>query len=191
MGKMNDISGQADPRELHPPLFVGRLARLITGLLCGLVVFQVLEDLRGMLAIHPDLQLDLSLWLAIAIGIYEIPEVINIGFSTNWRSWNIRIAVLALLLLISIVSLFSTGSPIGLPLALAVYAFLLYTFGHLGISFLLSTLLATPGCEMRAIPQLWSLITGKEAKAQYCPGFLTPLDRWEYSRTRPGNNQAN
>jgi hypothetical protein len=191
MGKMNDISPQADPRELHPPLLVGRLVRLITGLLCGLVVFQVLKDLQGMLAIHPDVQLDLSLWLAIAIGVYEIPDVMNIGFSTNWRPRNIRIAVLALLLLTSTVSLLSTGSLIGLPLALAAYAFLLYTFSHLGISFLMSALLATPGCEMRAMPQLWSLIVGKDTKVQYCPGFLTPLDRWEYSKSNPGKGQAN
>jgi hypothetical protein len=56
------------------------------------------------------------------IGIYEIPDVINIGFSTKWQPRNIRIAILALLLLTSTVSLLSTGSRIGLPLTLAVYA---------------------------------------------------------------------
>ena len=117
--------------------------------------------------------------------------MITIGFSTNLRPRNIRIAVSALLLLASIVSRLLTGSLIGLPLALAAYAFLFYTFGHLGISFLPSALLATPGCEMRAIPQLWSLIAGKDAKVQYCPGFLTPLDRWEYSKSHPGKGQAN
>jgi hypothetical protein len=187
---MNDNSPQADPSRLHPPRLVGRLVRLFTGLLCGLVVWQVLNDLWGMLATHPDVQLDTSLWLAIAIGIYEIPEVINIGFSTNWRPLYIRSLVLALLLLTAAVSLVSTGSLIGFPLALAAYIFLLYTYGHLGISFLMAALLATPGCEMRAIPQLWSLIAGKDAKVQYCPGFLTPLDRWEYSRSHPGKHQA-
>lgn len=188
---MNDRSPQAEPRGLHPPLLVGRLVRLITGLLCGLVVWQVFIDLWAILATHPDVYLDTSLWLAIAIGIYEIPVVINIGFSTNWQPRYIRSAVVVLLLLTAIVSLFLTGSLIGLPLALAVYTFLIYTFGHLGISFLMAAILATPGCEMRAIPQLWNSIAGKDAKVQYCPGFLTPLDRWEYSRSHPGNNQAN
>jgi hypothetical protein len=153
-----------------------------------MVVWQVFIDLWAMLATHPNMQLDGGLWLAIAIGIYEIPVVVNIGFSTNWRPRYIRSTVVVLLLLTAIVSMFLTGSLIGSPLALAIYAFLLYTYGHLGVSFLLATLLATPGCEMRAIPQLWGLIAGKEAKAQYCPGFLTPLDRWEYSRSHSGNN---
>jgi len=42
--------------------------------------------------------------------------------------------------------------------------------------------LATPGCEMRAIPHLLSLVTGQEAKEHYCPvGPLHRIDKWEAS----------
>jgi hypothetical protein len=183
---MGKISRSTEPMGLQPPQLVGRLVRLITGLLCGLVVLLVFKDLWSMLATHPVVKLDTSLWLAIAIALYAIPDVINVGFSKTWQPLYIRSGAAVLLLLAAAAALILTGSAIGLPLTLAVYAFLLYTFTHLGISFLMAALLATPGCEMRAIPQLWGMITGKAVKVHYCPGFLTPLDRWEYSRSHRG-----
>lgn len=59
---------------------------------------------------------------------------------------------------------------------------LLYTFGHLGISFILAAALATPGCEMRAPWHLWTLMSGRRTQEHYCPGVLTPIDRWEARR---------
>ena len=58
----------------------------------------------------------------------------------------------------------------------------MYAFGHLSLSFLLSTAIATPGCEMRAIPHLWTLVTGRATKEHYCPGALDSIDRWETRR---------
>ena len=58
----------------------------------------------------------------------------------------------------------------------------LYVFGHLGLSFLLSAVIATPGCEMRAIPHLWTLLTGRATREHHCPGFLDSLDAWELKR---------
>ena len=52
-----------------------------------------------------------------------------------------------------------------------------------GISFVLSAALATPGCEMRAIPHLWTIVTGRATKEHYCPGFLDGLDKWELGRS--------
>lgn len=41
-----------------------------------------------------------------------------------------------------------------------------------GVSFLLASVLGTPGCEMRAIPHLAVLLTGRETREHFCPGFL-------------------
>ena len=44
----------------------------------------------------------------------------------------------------------------------------------------------TPGCEMRALPHLWMLATGRETAEHFCPtGFLDSLDRWEAGRRGP------
>ncbi|WP_223668512.1 hypothetical protein [Kangiella shandongensis] len=56
---------------------------------------------------------------------------------------------------------------------------LLYVFVHLGISFILAALIATPGCEMRAIPHAYSLLTGRQYREHFCPGFLDRVDKWE------------
>ena len=63
-----------------------------------------------------------------------------------------------------------------------VWLTVFYVFGHLGLSFLLSAVIATPGCEMRAIPHLWTLVTGRATREHYCPGFLDRVDAWELQR---------
>ena len=68
------------------------------------------------------------------------------------------------------------------PLGALVYGMTVYTFTHLGISYVLATLLRTPGCEMRAIPDLLGRLTGRTAAEHHCPGFITPLDNWEARR---------
>ena len=32
---------------------------------------------------------------------------------------------------------------------------------------------------MRAIPHLWTVLTGKATKEHYCPGPLDRIDKWE------------
>ena len=51
----------------------------------------------------------------------------------------------------------------------------------LGISVVLSALIATPACEMRSIPHLRTLTTGRATK-EHCPGALDRIDRWEANR---------
>ena len=50
----------------------------------------------------------------------------------------------------------------------------------MGISNVLSVVKATPGCEMRAIPQLAAILFKRDVtEAAICPGMWTPLDQWE------------
>jgi hypothetical protein len=55
---------------------------------------------------------------------------------------------------------------------------------NLGISFLLAATLATPGCEMRAIPEFIGKITHRESKEHLCPiSILSGIDQWEKRRS--------
>ena len=74
------------------------------------------------------------------------------------------------------------GQVWGPPLGALAYAMTVYTFGHLGVSFVLAAFLATPGCEMRAMPDLLGRLTGRMAQEHHCPAFIQPLDNWETRR---------
>lgn len=54
-----------------------------------------------------------------------------------------------------------------------------YVYGHLGVSFVISSIIKTPGCEMRALPHLWGILSGKESKEHQCPAFIRTIDEWE------------
>ena len=73
----------------------------------------------------------------------------------------------------------------GPALTIAATGLVLYHFVHMGTSLILATALATPGCEMRSIPQLAGILRGTESKEHYCPGFFDALDKWEYERGAP------
>ena len=65
----------------------------------------------------------------------------------------------------------------------ALWAWLVYFFAHLGVSFILSAIIATPGCEMRAIPHLFGKISGRAVAEHHCPAsFITGIDAWESKR---------
>jgi hypothetical protein len=56
-----------------------------------------------------------------------------------------------------------------------------FSYGHLGIAYVLVGVLASPGCEMRSIPYLWALLTSKESPEHACQGLVdvSKIDEWE------------
>lgn len=69
------------------------------------------------------------------------------------------------------------------------FAFLLTPYViNRGFSFVLSALIGTPGCEMRSIPHLWTLVTGRETQEHYCPGIIDTVDRWEAAGSSTGRS---
>lgn len=170
----------AEPGTLRPPGPVGRAVRLVFGVLILLTVVSLLPNVeaalrRTALPSHP------SWWIGVAIGLWVFPYVVNIGFTVSWRWWP-RVLV-ATALGLSIVAPYALTGATWSPVAGALFlTFFFYTYGHLGISFLLASLIATPGCEMRAIPHLWSLLSRRATKEHNCPGVLDPIDRWETRR---------
>ena len=78
-----------------------------------------------------------------------------------------------------------TGSMETEFLARAIWGWELYLFFHLGAAFIIAALIGTPGCEMRALHDLYSRVSGIPTKEHYCPvGPLHPIDQWESSRDK-------
>jgi hypothetical protein len=167
----------AEPGTLTPPGPIGRVVRFILAAFCLDVALMIATQPSAFVTGHA-LRAP-SLWVAILIGLWVFPDVVSLGFGKPWKRSRLLMGVAALAGVASLVGWAAYGSAVGPPLGVVAGIWLIYTFGHLGISFLLATFLATPGCEMRSIPQLWALVSGAKAKEHYCPGVLTPVDRWE------------
>jgi hypothetical protein len=119
--------------------------------------------------------------IGIAFTLWLVPDVVNIGWGTNWKAWP-RYAAAGILIVWVIGGGLLGGSWWSPGLGRFAWLLCLYTFGHLGLSFVLAAAIATPGCEMRAIPHLWTLVTGRATKEHFCPAFLARLDAWESKR---------
>ncbi len=168
------------PGTLLRPGIIGRTARLLFAAVCLYTFWFVLINGDAFLGSTPAALTQAV--VAIAVAFWLFPYVLNIGFTKDWRR-KPQVATVLLLLAASAASWISYGGILGPPLGLVVFVWLIYVFGHLGVSFALASMLATPGCEMRAIPHLWSLVTGRETKEHYCPvGPLHRIDQWEDGR---------
>lgn len=170
------------PGSLPEPGPVGRIVRLLFGLLCLWYVSELLRAFESLIA--SDGSVLPLVWNGILPGLFLISYVINIGFS---RSWGKRPAVVsaALLAVSALGSYLSSGTAETELFARVVWVWEVYLFAHLGLSFVLAAVIGTPGCEMRALHDLYSRITGYPTKQHYCPiGPLHSIDQWEARRTR-------
>jgi hypothetical protein len=166
-----------EPGSLPRPGPLGRLLRLTLGSLCSWYVFQLIAvsgELMG-----GDGHIKSIVWNGVLIGLFLISYVINIGFSRAWKKWPALFSG-AFFLALAIIGYLTQGSIETNLLARGVWAWEIYLFSHLGLAFIISSLLASPGCEMRAFHYLYSLLTGKPTQEHYCPvGPLHSIDQWE------------
>ena len=168
-----------EPGTLRRPGIIGRAARLLLAAVCLYTFWSVLEHGGAFLVSTPTALTKAA--VAIAIAFWLFPYVVNIGFSKDWRR-RPQVAIVLLLLAAAAASRVSYGAIFGPPVGLVMFVWLIYVFGHLGVSFALASVLATPGCEMRAIPHLWTVVTGRMTQEHYCPGALDRVDKWEAGR---------
>ncbi len=171
-----------DPGSLPRPGPIGRLVRLAFGLICIWYVFLLIgiscELMSGDGRIRP------VVWNGVLIGLFLISYVINIGFSRAWKKWPALIGG-GIFLVIAGIGYLTKGTIETELLARAVWGWEVYRFSHLGGAFVISTLIGTPGCEMRAFHDLYSRLTGIPTKEHYCPvGPLHPIDQWEAGRSQ-------
>ncbi len=172
-----------EPGSLPRPGPIGRTVRLALGLLCAWYV-------QGLLVVSNQLITDSGhitavIWNGAAVGLFLISYVINIGFSRAWKKWPAFFSA-GLFLAIASYGYLTTGSAETPILGRTAWAWTVYLYAHLGASFIISGLIGTPGCEMRAFHDLYSRLTGNPTKEHYCPvGPLHPIDQWEAGRN-PG-----
>ncbi len=174
-----------EPGALVRPGPVGRLVRLLFGVLCLSFLWLVLQTggdsltmtLSRFIGLPAGAMIGLSIGAIYALRLFNY--VVNIGFSRDWRRRPLG-AVVILFALAGLAGWMQSGLFWGPILGGVVLAWLLYIYAHLGLSFVLAAVLSTPGCEMRAIHHLWTLVTGRPTKEHYCPlGPLHRIDQWE------------
>lgn len=168
------------PGTIARPGPVGRLARLAFGAMCVFYVVGLIDVQHSMLNTAGHIRG--VIWNGILPGLFLVSYVVNIGYSRGWKKWPAIVSGGALLL-VAAYGFHAQGMLETEMLAQAIWVWELYIFAHLGLSFLLSALLGTPGCEMRAMHDLWAKLTGNQAREHLCPvGPLCSIDRWESGR---------
>lgn len=171
------------PGTLLRPRLIGRVVRLVLGLYLVYSVYLVFAY------IGPTRFSDVNVLIWLAVTIWLTPYVVNIGWGRHWGMWP-RLALLGLWAAAVLLNLTLEGALLG-PVSWPVIKWTsLYVMGHLGLSFVLAAVIATPGCEMRAIPHLVGLVSQRPSAEHYCPGFLDRLDRWERVRSSRQSNDV-
>ena len=178
-----------DPGSLIRPGPIGRLVRLVMGIGCFIEVYQIVQNGWSIIASplswfvrfneQGGISIQLESIVASLAALFILNYVVNIGLGKSWGRRPSYVCIASMLVPAATSWLF-VGSPDHLIVGLAIWAWLTYFYGHLGISLLLSAAIATPGCEMRAIPELYGRLTGEASAEHHCPAALiTKLDGWE------------
>lgn len=156
------------------PGLIGRGVRLLLGM--GLITTLLLTSPAELA--DPDG----LFWILVAYTIWGCAHLVNIGLQRGDGN-RLRAGFLTLV-----------GVSLGLDLALyrrlwappgawTLYVGVVAVIGAQSISYVLAAILATPGCEWRALPHLISRLHGGPLKHAYpCPLGLHRLDEWEYRR---------
>ena len=161
---------------------VGRLLRLAYGVLCLWYVSILIQVLPYLMTAGGHVRP--AVWNGVFPGLFLISYIVNIGYSRAWKKWPAIVSA-AVFAVIAITGYVLAETPETSALAHAIWGWEMYLFLHLGIAFVLAAVIGTPGCEMRALHDLYSRITGIPTKEHYCPvGPLHPIDQWEARRAR-------
>ena len=168
--------------SLPRPGLIGRLVRLVFGSLCAWYVFVLIQVAGHFMS--ADGHIRAVIWNGVLAGLFLVSYVINIGFSRAWKKWPAIVSG-GIFAAIAGFGYLTNGSVESDLLARVLWGWELYLFSHLGAAFIISGLIGTPGCEMRAFHDLFSRITGIPTKEHHCPvGPLQPIDQWEASRSQ-------
>lgn len=170
-----------DPGTLPKPGLVGRVARLVLGLMCAAYVMNLIDVSASLLT--ADGHIRAFVWNGLLPGLFLVSYVVNIGFSQALGKSPAIVSAIALVM-IGGAGYLLHGTVENETLARTIWVWEVYVFSHLGLAFLLAGVLGTPGCEMRAFHDLYSRLTGKPTQEHYCPvGPLNAIDQWEARRS--------
>lgn len=175
---LDDVFRFEKEGSLPSPGPIGRLVRLAL----GVVIAKFIYDWLIIIDSSDYTQPFILLWIAFSVAL--VPYVVNIGFGVNFGA-KPRYVLLGAWAVAALMGLMAEGILRSETLWRVIEVSQVYIYGHLGLSFLLSAILSTPGCEMRAIPHLLGKVSGIGSREHYCPGFIDNVDRWERNR-QPG-----
>ena len=177
--RQSDPLQLVEPGTLAPPGPIGRSVRLLIGAACLYALYQLVIYRTSIISL-PVSHLD-NILLMLIVPFFIINPVVNIGFSLSWGRWPGYASAIALAL-IAVASRVMTGSFDNAIIGASLWVWLVYFYTHAGVSFTLAGLSATPGCEMRSLPDLIGKVTGRPAQEHHCPAFIGKLDEWELAR---------
>ena len=178
--KQSDALQLVDAGSLSRPGPISRIVRLALGIGCLYALFQLILYRESIIATPVAVLPNMAI-LVLAV-LFIVNYVVNIGFG---QSWGRRPSYLFLGggLILAASSSVAFGSPNHPLLGVWLWLWLVYFYAHLGISFVLSAAIATPGCEMRAMPKLIGRASGRSVQEHHCPAaFITKIDEWEHKR---------
>ena len=173
------------PPAVENPGILGRLFRIGIGALQLWFISQALPSFDLYVNSQPS-----SFWvpyfIAIAIALAVLPDVVNLGFRVNWGR-KLRLTYFAIIAGAIVFDLIAYGGIWGPPLGLLLFIVGVYVHTHLGIAHVLAGIIGTPGCEMRSYAHLSTILLKKDPiEAAICPGMWTPFDKWE-AGLKPNN----
>ncbi len=166
---------------LQRPGPLGRFVRLALGALCLYALWAIVQQTDSIVT-HPySRALD---WAPFAVGpLCVFNYVVNIGFGRHWGQAPLMTS-LAILLAVAGVTFVTTGDANSPVLGASLMLWLTYFYAHLGASFVVAAIIATPGCEMRAIPELIGRARGLQGAEHACPvALIAQIDAWERQRS--------
>jgi len=179
--KQSDPLELVQPGSLNRPGLLGRLVRLVLGLACCYGLYQLILYRESI--VETPVSVLPNMAVLVLVALFIINYVVNIGFSRSWGRWPSYISIIVAVVLAAL-GWIQFGTPDHPVLGVALWLWLVYFYTHLGVSFLLAAIIATPGCEMRSIPEIIGRATGRAAAEHHCPAaFIAWIDAWERRRS--------
>ena len=172
---------------LAPAGIIGRIGKFSMGAAQLLGVYSLAGGY--MLVTRETPTVGLSFWIFAGLAFALVSWTVNLAYRRSWGAKPFYV-VTALAAAGALYGFATAGTFWSLPFALVVYVVTMYVHGHMGFCHVLAALIATPGCEMRAIDHLRSKLTGNKVSLQICPGIWTPLDNWEARIRNRGPDSA-
>ncbi len=166
--------------RLTRPGPIGRLFRLTLGIACLYGLWELIAVAPFFIERPIELLPNLSFMIFVVLCIFNY--VVNIGFSKDWSNYPLVVSIL-IMGAVAGIGFIINGNASSTFLGILIILWMTYFYAHLGISFVLAALLATPGCEMRSIPELFGKLTNRSIKEHHCPSsIISAIDKWENSR---------
>ena len=124
---------------------MGRAIRLFNGIVILYFFLLVLQNYAGLVRLREgwDTPSSLFFWLGAAWSFLLIPHMIDRGFTLTWGPWA-QLVFFIIVLGVVAFDFWHYGSLWGPLLGLLVFLLMAYVFGHLGLSYIVAGIFATP-----------------------------------------------